>query len=424
MAGDSDRPMRYAAVVIIVLVLAAILVPLINVLGDLGYFHERTYLLVLQDNTELRNTGGFLACVGSIDIQNGEPKNLKLYYAPSNAYANDTRSAAVSIDGPESFTSFYNSTLVRFWDLNVQYDFATFAPLYASTWQEMTGQHSDGVIGLDLTALQELLKTTGPLTVANETITWRNVIDRVHYASASAEREGLSDLAGFLGELASKLIAAVQGANPVGKLLLLNNLQTLAQQRHLLVYAPDAVKGYDGAIQKKAGDFLYVVDANSGGGKADLTVNRTITYHAYLHDDGTQTSNVTLTYANDCGWTYKVFTTTLVPKDAELLDTRNSSYLLGPQVTSSDDLTAISSYVEVPAHTTALVTYTYSLPTTLVAAGVYSHYDLYVPQQAGLDHHTVNTGVTLPHGAQLIRESNVGNETATNGDVHVEVIYH
>jgi len=424
MAGDSDLPMRYAAVVIIVLVLAAILVPLINVLGDLGYFHERTYLLVLQDNSELRNTGGLLACVGSIDIQNGEPKNLTLYYAPSNVYANDTRSAAVSIDGPESFTSFYNSTLVRFWDLNVQYDFATFAPLFASTWQELTGQHSDGVIGLDLTAVQELLKATGPLTVANETITWRNVIDRVHYASVTAEREGKSDLAGFLRELASKLIAAVQGADPVGKLLLLNNLQTLAQQRHLLVYAPDALKGYDGAIQKKAGDFLYVVDANSGGGKADLAVNRTITYHANLHDDGTQTSNVTITYANDCGWTYKVFTTTLVPKDAELLDTRNSSYRLGPQVTSSDDLTAISSYVEVPAHTTAFVTYTYSLPTTLVPAGVVSHYDLYVPQQAGLDHHTLNTDVTLPHGAQLIRESNVGNGTATNGDVHVEVIYH
>jgi hypothetical protein len=154
-----------------------------------------------------------------------------------------------------------------------------------------------------------------------------------------------------------------------------------------------------------------------------LNVNRTITYHASLHDNGTQTSNVTITYANNCGWTYKVFTTTLVPNGAALLDARYSSYSLGPRVTSSDDLTAISSYVEVPAHTTANVTYTYSLPATLLPAGVYSHYDLYVPQQAGLDHHTLNTDVTLPHGAQLIHESNVGNGIVTNGDVHVEVIY-
>jgi hypothetical protein len=31
--------------------------------------------------------------------------------------------------------------------------------------------------------------------------------------------------------------------------------------------------------------------------------------------------------------------------------------------------------------------------------------------------------VTLPNGAQLIHESNVGNGTVTNGDVQVEVIY-
>jgi len=423
MTGDSNRPMRYAAVVIIVLVLAAILVPSIDVLNGLGFFQERTYLLVLQDNSELRNTGGFMACVGSVDIQNGQPTNLKLYYSLSNAYANNTLSAAVNVDGPESFTSFYNSSLVRFWDLNVQYDFATFAPIYLSTWQELTGQHADGVIALDLTGLQVLLKATGPLTVANETITWRNIIDRIYFASVTGGGEGKPDLAKFLGEMTGKLIAAVQGANPIEKLLLLSNLQTLGQQRHLLIYAPDALHGYDGAIQKKAGDYLYVVDANSGGGKADLDVNRTITYHTDLHDNGTQTSNVTITYANNCGWTYKVFTTTLVPEGAELLNERYSSYHLGPDVTESGDLTAFSSYVEVPAHSTGSVTYTYSLPTTLLPAGVFSHYDLYVPKQAGIDQFTLNTAVTLPNGAQLIHESNVGNGTVTNGDVQVEVIY-
>jgi hypothetical protein len=92
-------------------------------------------------------------------------------------------------------------------------------------------------------------------------------------------------------------------------------------------------------------------------------------------------------------------------------------------VTESGDLTAFSSYVEVPAHSAGSVTYTYSLPTTLLPAGVFSHYDLYVPKQAGIDQFTLNTAVTLPNGAKLIHESNVGNGTVTNGDVQVEVIY-
>ena len=422
--SESDRPLRYAALVIIVLVLAAIVLPSISVLNDLGYVGAKTYLLVLQDNTELRNTGGLMACVGSVDVQNGGLQNLKLYYAPSNTYANGTLSAAVNIGGPESFTTFYNSTYVRFWDMNVQYDFATFAPLYASAWQQLTGQHSDGVIGLDLTGLQELLKATGPVTVANETITWRNVIDRVHFADVAAKGvEGEPALNGFLGQLASKIIRAAQTANPVGKLLLLSTFHALAQQQHLLIYAPGALTNYDGAIQTQPGDYLYVVDANSGGAKADLNVNRTITYHTYLYDNGTQTSNVTITYANNCGWTYKVFTTTLVPNDAVLLDARYTSYHLGPLVTYADNLTTISSYVEVPAHATANVTYEYSLPSTLLPAGVFSHYDLYVQKQAGIDQLTLNTAVTLPQGAQVIHESNVGNGIVANGNVQVEVIY-
>jgi hypothetical protein len=288
----------------------------------------------------------------------------------------------------------------------------------------LTGQHSDGVIGLDLTGLQELLKATGPVTVANETITWRNVIDRVHFADVAAKGvKGEPALNGFLGQLANKIITAAQTAKPVGKLLLLSTLHTLAQQQHLLVYAPGALTSYDGAIQTQAGDYLYVVDANSGSAKADLNVNRTITYDTYLHDNGTQTSNVTITYANNCGWTYKVFTTTLVPNDAALLDARYTSYHLGPLVTYADNLTTISSYVEVPAHTTANVTYEYSLPSTLLPAGVFSHYDLYVQKQAGIDQFTLNTAVTLPQGAQVIHESNVGNGIVANGNVQVEVIY-
>ena len=259
----------------------------------------------------------------------------------------------------------------------------------------MTGQRADGVIGLDLTGLQELLKAIGPVTVANETITWRNVIDRVHFADVATKGEaGQPALNVFLGQLANNVITAAQTADPVGKLLLLNTLHTLAQQQHLLIYAPGALTSYDGAILQQPGDYLYVVDANSGSAKADLDVNRTITDHVYLAANGTQTSNVTITYANNCGWTYKVFTTTLVPNDAALLNAQyNSPYHLGPLVTYADNLTTISSYVEVPAHSTGNVTYEYALPSTLLPAGVFSHYTLYFQAQPGVtQYHTQHRG--------------------------------
>ena len=307
MTDDSYRPVRYATVVIIALVLASLLLPAVDVLGALGYFHEKTYLIVLQDNSELRNTGGFLACVGTIDVQNGEPKNLELRYGSNSTYANSTNGGVINVDGPESFTTFYDTQLVPFRDMNVQHDFATFAPLCAAAYEELTGEHTDGVIALDFTALQELLKTTGPVTIGNEMITWRNVIDRVHYVSATANEAFKTDLTTFLKDLGTKLMATAQTAGPAEKLLLLSTIKTLNQQRHILIYAPGALpNGYDGAIQHKAGDYLYVVDSNYAGGKADLNVNRTITYHTHIEDDGTQTSNLTITYINNCWWDYKV----------------------------------------------------------------------------------------------------------------------
>lgn len=425
MSSDSGRHLRYATVVIVALLLLAVLLPVADALGALGYFHEKTYLLVLQDNSELRNTGGFLACVGSITVENGEPKDLQLFYNGNNStLARSTNGAVVSVNGPQSFTTFYNTTQVHFWDMNVQYDFATFAPLYASAYYTLTGQHADGVIALDFTALQDFLKTTGPIAVGNDTLTWRDVIDRVHYVSATAEGGSKTDLAAFLKELETSLIATVQAANPVEKLLLLSTFKTLSQQGHVLIYAPGAVpNGYDGAIRTRAGDYVHVVDSNYAGAKADLNVNRTLTYQTHIEDDGTQTSNLTITYQNNNWWDYKVFTTALVPNSAQLLHAQYDSQSLGPLVTQNNGLAAFSSWIVVPPYTTTNVTYTYTLPAMIGSAGVVGHYDLDVQKQAGIDQYTLNTAVTLPSGAQLIHESNIGSGTVANCDVQAEVIY-
>ena len=262
----------------------------------------------------------------------------------------------------------------------------TFAPLCISAYQELTGQHVDGIVAIDLTALQQLLKAGGPVRVGNDTITWRNVVDRVHYASAHSTQKPIkTDLTAFLTELATKLIANMQNSSPLTKLVVLNTLQTLSQQRHVLVYAPDAVTGRDGALQTTTGDYVSVVDSNYNGSKADLNVNRTLTYQTHLHDDGTQTSNLTITYQNNNWWNYKVFTTALVPQGARLLGARYTSPSTGPFVTHSAGLTTLSSQVVVPPHTTANVTYSYTVSATVGSAGVFSHYTLYVQKQAGID---------------------------------------
>jgi len=55
---DRSRVVRYVALVAILLVVASLLFPVLDGLSVTGFFGDKTYLIILQDNDEIRSTGG------------------------------------------------------------------------------------------------------------------------------------------------------------------------------------------------------------------------------------------------------------------------------------------------------------------------------------------------------------------------------
>jgi len=416
---EHSHTARYVTLAVIILVVASLLFPLLEGLGAAGFFGEKTYLVVLQDNSEIRPTGGIISLMGVLTMRDGHIAHLQYYYVHNNA----TLQTAVPLDGPESLTTFFNVNSARLSDSNVQYDFASFAPKVQSDWYKVTGQKLDGVIALDWTAVEAILSITGPLKASGEVITNRNVFHRLEYYSATAKGEQMVNL---LSTLTYGTLGLIVDASVPQKLALYNTFKDLANEKHLFIY-PDQgllLGNAGGTSRAPESDLISVVDFNLGNGKSDFGINRTIDYHVQLLPDGSTVSNLTLTYANGDWWASDLFAQALVPPGTKLTAVYNVSRQFdGPEITNGKDFTVFSSRFIVSPYATARITYLYTVPNVVHGNGVASYYDLYVVKQGGIDRYTLNTSVQLPAGAKLIHAENVGSNLVFTDDAHVNVVY-
>ena len=432
--GHRSHTGRYVALAVLFLVVASLLFPLLDGMSVAGFFGDKTYLVILQDNDEIRATGGLMDVFGLFTVHDGTIASLQYQYVGSDIRS--TWNPIVNLSGPASFTEFFGVGSVALSDSNVQYDFASFAPKMQSDFYNATGQRVDGIIALDFTAVEAIMNVTGPITVSGEVITSRNVVDRLHYYSGIATATeggaggGKTLLTSILSTLTVDLGRLIRDSSVQQKLTLYSTLQALENEGHVLVYPNQgfwfrsAGGSAVGESTPSGDDFISVVDTTLGTGKADFGVTRTIDDHVELFSDGSAVSTLTLTYTNGCFWDYDVLSTALVPPGAEHITVQNATHAFrGPEVTNGDGFTALSSRMLVSANTTGSVTYTYIQPNVVSASGIGYHYDLYVHKQAGITSYILNASVQLPPGATMIHAENVGLHQVVDGDAHVSVAY-
>jgi hypothetical protein len=124
----------------------------------LGADTPKKYLLLVQNNAELRATGGIPASVAVITVDHGK---LSLS-GQTTAEAMGTMSPVIDVD-PEQ-KQIYSGRVGKFMqDVNLTPDFPTAAATARNMWQQKTGEQVDGVVSIDPVALGFLLDATGPL---------------------------------------------------------------------------------------------------------------------------------------------------------------------------------------------------------------------------------------------------------------------
>ncbi len=143
--------------------------------GFLGDDGPRTYLLVFQNNAEIRTTGGLPGSWAEVRADNGRLEITR--QGSANEFPRrDTPILPLSAGELAVYSDLLG---VYFQDANFSAAFPRAAELMSARWQEKYGDELDGVMALDPVALSYLLEGTGPVTVGDVELTSRNAVSEL-----------------------------------------------------------------------------------------------------------------------------------------------------------------------------------------------------------------------------------------------------
>ena len=139
--------------------------PYLNVIsGVLGQDGPRNYLLAFQNNAESMPLGGSAASYTMISVDNGA-----IAIAAQGAGSQDLQEGVkLDIDVDQSALDLYGDYLISYANTSTSRpDFPTAARIMQAFWARDKGTNVDGVISVDPLALAQILKATGPVTLAS-----------------------------------------------------------------------------------------------------------------------------------------------------------------------------------------------------------------------------------------------------------------
>lgn len=139
----------------------------------LGGGAPRNYLLIVQNNAEIRSTGGLPGSVLQLRAADGR---LRLVHRRTGSGVLPARRSVLPLTQEE--TALFGTKMGRdFRDTNFTPDFPRAAQLMAELYRRQYGLRADGVLSVDPVALSYLLEATGPVRVDGEELTTANAID-------------------------------------------------------------------------------------------------------------------------------------------------------------------------------------------------------------------------------------------------------
>ncbi|WP_241519663.1 DUF4012 domain-containing protein [Bifidobacterium callitrichidarum] len=123
----------------------------------------RTYLVLAQNNAELRATGGIASSWGVLTINAGKLALGSFATPPADAVFSDAEARSVLTADERNLFSTKMAT--DYQDINFTPDFTRTAKLAHDIWQRAGNGSVDGVISVDPVFLQRLLAVAGPVTL-------------------------------------------------------------------------------------------------------------------------------------------------------------------------------------------------------------------------------------------------------------------
>ena len=278
-----------------------------RLLGAVGN-GPQTYMILIQNEDELRPTGGFLTAVGLLEVENGKILNLSF---ESSEMVDDLSQPYPK--SPWQLDDYMMSEILLFRDSNWFTNFPTTVDWAKFLYSYTRSKEVDGVISIDQHVAVELLGIVGPIDVigVKEPISAENVLTYMRSAKENTPPPGVSakewNRKQFISWLADPLINKLLAGDSQNWRSLSQLLIQLLDEKHILLQSNDpemsallAKRGWDGAVRAEPNsDFLMVVDSNVGFNKTNALMHTEIDYAVDLADPNRPTADLTITLINN-----------------------------------------------------------------------------------------------------------------------------
>jgi len=437
----------------------------------------KTYLLLVENQDELRPTGGLVTAVGTLLMQNGRINSM--------TFENEDQTVDPLVDwtkpypaAPWQLQQYMNSRVLLLRDTSWFTNYPT-AALYAENlFSYVKGYSVNGEIAFDQEFLVEILQTTGPIQVAGVSypIDASNVVAYMR----SAKTPTAADLASpdwnnkiFVKLISDSLIQKISSGVLQPESLLTVLLQGLNEHHLLLKFDSPSMTAllarhyWDGAVRPEQGDYLMAVDTNIGFNKTNAVVATNMVYDVDLTKPAAPIGTLSVVHKNnaagiickqwdkiwlpgeedypvtDCYWNYmRIY----MPTGTKLLDATPqfvpANWMLIKQdvparVDNLDEgipgVQAFGTLQVVPGGESMVSTFRFALPASIVQSGVgQSIYHLLVQKQPGTLAEPITIRVHIPNNASIqtvpagavVQDRNILYQTDLRTNLEFDITFH
>lgn len=280
----------------------------------LGKDKARTYLLLFQNDAELRPTGGFWTAYGLLRVDKGQMTPL----ASDDIYALDAKLNS-SIPAPRPIKAYHiNVPYYNLRDMNISPDFPTSAQIFLENYYKVMGKKDkiDAVVAIDTQVLVDLVKVLGRVGVFEQGNFSADpdkrcdgcpqIIYQLEWMAGRPRNYVETNRKGFLGPLMHSILSNAMGSEKSKLTPLAEAAIKNVYQKHVLFYFTDS-QIQDAAVSANiAGsiatpqngvDYLHLNDANMSSAKTNLFLKQKIK-HEIRNNNGYIEHKVTVTYTN------------------------------------------------------------------------------------------------------------------------------
>ena len=271
---------------------------LLNLLGG----EKKTYLLLFQNNNEVRPTGGFLGTYGILEFENG---TLRINRIETVYNLDGQLKEKIAAPGP------LQRQVTTHWgmrDSNWFVDFPTASLKILDFLEKESGIVADGIFIFTPDLFERLLAVTGEVGMSEYGVTLNagNFRDTVQYFTSIAYDRVLNQPKQFLADFAPQLLNRLQSLAPQDWLRVSTVLREGIQQKHLMMFSLDPALqeqissyGATGGIERTEGDYLAIYNSNVGGGKTDIDIRTEVRKDVTVLSDRTAIIHLDITRTHE-----------------------------------------------------------------------------------------------------------------------------